>query len=216
MEKKYFTKEEKRLAKNLKQKKYYDNIKKQPLSLEEKELIKKERKDKREKYLKEYYIKNKEKILKNSKDYFKSNQKIKQEKNNKRYKERRNTDPLYKLITNLKRNIRAVVKKNGLVKKTKTIEIIGCSFDEFKQHIQSQFESWMTWENYGLYNGELNYGWDIDHIEPICVAITEEDVIRLNHYSNLKPLCSYTNRVVKRDNIVTVNKINNLSKISIK
>ena len=34
----------------------------------------------------------------------------------------------------------------------------------------------MNWENYGLYNGELNYGWDIDHIIPISSAKTEEEV----------------------------------------
>lgn len=57
----------------------------------------------------------------------------------------------------------------------------------------------MTWENYGKYNGELNYGWDIDHIIPLTTAKTEDDVIRLSHYTNLRPLCSYTNRVIKKD-----------------
>jgi hypothetical protein len=52
---------------------------------------------------------------------------------------------------------------------------------------------------YGKYNGELNYGWDIDHIIPLAPAETEEDVIRLNHYTNLQPLCSYTNRYIKKD-----------------
>ena len=30
--------------------------------------------------------------------------------------------------------------------------------------------------------------------------ITEADIINLNHYTNLQPLCSYTNRNLKRDN----------------
>jgi hypothetical protein len=59
----------------------------------------------------------------------------------------------------------------------------------------------MTWENYGLYNKQFNYGWDIDHIVPLASAITEEDVIKLNHYTNLQPLCSYTNRNIKRDRL---------------
>lgn len=75
----------------------------------------------------------------------------------------------------------------------------------------------MNWDNYGLYNGEPKYGWDIDYKIPTSSAITEEDVIKLNHYSNLQPLCSYVNRVVKRDNVVTVTKGNdNISKITIK
>jgi hypothetical protein len=60
----------------------------------------------------------------------------------------------------------------------------------------------MTWENRGLYNGELNYGWDIDHIIPLSSAITEDDVYKLNHHKNLQPLCSYTNRYIKKDLII--------------
>jgi len=55
----------------------------------------------------------------------------------------------------------------------------------------------MTWENKGLYNGELSYGWDIDHIIPLSSASTEEELIKLNHYTNLQPLCSYINRYIK-------------------
>lgn len=64
----------------------------------------------------------------------------------------------------------------------------------------SKFEPWMTWGNRGLYNGELNYGWDIDHIIPVSSAETEEGVIKLNHYTNLQPLCSKVNRDIKKDN----------------
>jgi hypothetical protein len=59
----------------------------------------------------------------------------------------------------------------------------------------------MSWENRGLYNGEFNYGWDIDHIIPILSAKTEEEIYKLNHFSNLQPLCSKINRDVKRDNL---------------
>lgn len=67
--------------------------------------------------------------------------------------------------------------------------------------MESKFEPWMNWNNYGLYNGELNYGWDIDHIVPISSANTEEEIIKLNHYTNLQPLCSKTNRYIKKDYI---------------
>lgn len=92
-------------------------------------------------------------------------------------------------------------KNNGYKKSSKTESILGCSFDDFKLYLESKFEPWMTWENRGLYNGELKYGWDIDHIIPISSAESEDDVIRLNHYTNLQPLCSYTNRYIKRDSI---------------
>lgn len=45
---------------------------------------------------------------------------------------------------------------------------------------------------------EEDKSWDIDHIIPTSSARTEDEVIKLNHYTNLQPLCSYYNRVVKR------------------
>jgi hypothetical protein len=122
---------------------------------------------------------------------------------------------VFKLSTNIKRTIRSLLKKKGFTKKSRSFEILGCSFDDFKQEIESQFLCWMTWDNYGLYNGTEGYGWDIDHKEPLATAVTLDDVIKLNHYTNLQPLCSYINRVIKRDNIITVNKINHLSEIKL-
>ncbi len=78
---------------------------------------------------------------------------------------------------------------------------MGCSFTELRNYIESKFENWMTWDNYGLYNGNLYYGWDLDHIIPISTAKNEEEVYELNHYKNLQPLCSKVNRDIKRDNI---------------
>jgi len=94
-----------------------------------------------------------------------------------------------------------IFRMYNYTKKSTTYEILGCTIEEFKLHLESNFESWMNWDNRGLYNGELNYGWDIDHIIPISSATSEEDVIRLNHYTNLQPLCSYVNRYIKCDQI---------------
>lgn len=59
----------------------------------------------------------------------------------------------------------------------------------------------MTWENHGKYNGELNYGWDIDHKIPLSSAKTEDEIYKLNHFSNLQPLCSKINRDIKFNKI---------------
>jgi hypothetical protein len=59
----------------------------------------------------------------------------------------------------------------------------------------------MTWENWGKYNGELYYGWDLDHIIPSSSAITENDILKLNHYTNFQPLDSLINRFVKKDRL---------------
>ena len=68
--------------------------------------------------------------------------------------------------------------------------------------MESKFENWMSWNNRGLYNGELMHGWDIDHVIPISLAKTEEELLKLNHYSNLQPLCSKINRDVKRNYLI--------------
>jgi hypothetical protein len=143
-----------------------------------------------------YYQTNKEKFKAYQINYAKENKDIILQKQ----KEKLLTDPLYKLKVNTRNLINLSIKKSGFSKLSRTEEILGCSFDEFKQYIESLWEPWMNWENRGLYNGELNHGWDIDHIKPLTIANDYIDVIALNHYTNLRPLCSYTNRVIKRDN----------------
>jgi hypothetical protein len=77
-----------------------------------------------------------------------------------------------------------------------------CSFEELKLHLENQFESWMNWDNYGKYQKDtFNFGWDLDHIIPVSSALNEEDIIMLNHYINLQPLCSKFNRDLKKDKI---------------
>lgn len=145
---------------------------------------------------KEYYLNNKEKI-----DSYQLNYRIEnKEKSNEYYKNRKLNNPLYKLTCNIRTVICGCFKRNSHKKKSKTQEILGCSFDDLKAHLESKFEPWMNWSNHGLYNGELNYGWDIDHIVSIHLAKNQEEVIRLNHYTNLQPLCSYINRYIKGKN----------------
>lgn len=91
-------------------------------------------------------------------------------------KKRRQTDTIFRLSGNVRSYIRQIIKNK---KTSSTIDIIGCSFDDYKKYLESKFESWMTWENYGKYNGEKNYGWDIDHIIPLSSAKTEEELLML-------------------------------------
>ena len=156
----------------------------------------------------EYYQDNREHFLLKSKKYREENKdKIKDYqfnykpiKNTKR-KERLKSDILFSLEKSIRNNIYDCFKRNGYKKSSRTYEILGCTFEEFKIHLEKMFEEWMNWENKGLYNGELKYGWDIDHRIPISSANSEEEMIKLNHYTNLQPLCSYTNRYIKRDHL---------------
>lgn len=135
----------------------------------------------------------------NHKIYYLNNKERLKEKNYEWHKQKVKTDVLYNLTKKARAMISISFKRNGFTKKSRTYEILGCSYEELKIYIESKFESWMTWENRGLYNGELQYGWDIDHIIPLSSAETEEELIRLNHFTNLQPLCSKVNRDIKRD-----------------
>ena len=159
---------------------------------------------------KEYYLKNKErdkeyrtlnseKIKKRHKEYNEKNKETIKIKKRLYEKNRRKTDKLYNIKVRISGLIRESLRRKGYTKKSRSFEILGCSYVEFMQHLESQFEPWMTWENYGKYNGELNYGWNIDHIIPNSSGNTENDIIKLNHYTNLQPLCSKINRDIKRN-----------------
>ena len=52
--------------------------------------------------------------------------------------------------------IRDAFRRKDLSKDNqRTTNILGCSVEEFKLYLESKFESWMTWDNKGLYNGEI-------------------------------------------------------------
>lgn len=149
-------------------------------------------------HMKEY---RKNDITKAIKKRYNQNNKEKINNYNKQYnKERKAKDPLYKLTTGLRTRISMLIKQNGFKRTSKTQTILGCTFEHFKLHLENKFLTWMNWDNYGLYNGEPNYGWDIDHIIPLSTAKTIEDLHKLCHYTNLQPLCSKINRDVKKAN----------------
>jgi hypothetical protein len=103
------------------------------------------------------------------------------ESRNAHKKERRENDPLYKLSDNIRTLMLASFRKNGYKKNSKTTSILGCSFENFKSHLESLFTEGMTWSNQGS-------EWHIDHFIPLSGATSEAEIYRLNHYSNLRPL----------------------------
>ena len=153
-----------------------------------------ENKDQLKESKKKYYENNKEEILYKNSLYCKENKERRNElakknyhknnhKENKRQyvKEKLETDDFFKLKFNIRSLIRNSLKRGFTEKSKKTIEILGCSFEDFKLHLESQFDENMNWDNQGSY-------WHMDHIIPISSAESKEDVYRLNHYTNFQPL----------------------------
>lgn len=100
---------------------------------------------------------------------------------------------------NHKEKVRKIISKairnGGYSKDTNAYNILGCDFDIFRKHIENNFLSGMTWDNHGL------YGWHYDHIIPLATAKNYEDIVRLNHYTNIRPLWAKDN-LKKSDNII--------------
>lgn len=148
-------------------------------------------KDKRKEISKKWSDKNKEKIKESNKKYRNSDQykevskKWRKENIVNYQRKRRHIDEMYALKVKMRSVIKKAFDRNGYKKRSKSQSIIGCSFEELKIHLESQFQSGMTWEN--------RSEWHIDHIIPLATAKTEEDVIRLNHYTNLQPLWAADN-----------------------
>jgi len=143
-----------------------------------------------------YASKNKEKIFNRNKSYrdrdkeiLKERRKIYYQENKNRIriknKKRRKEDKLYCLSCSVRTLVREGLKSKGLRKNTKTENILECSFEFFKEYIENQFKSGMLWDN--------RSEWHIDHKIPLATAKTKEDIIRLNHYTNLQPLWAIDN-----------------------
>ena len=99
-----------------------------------------------------------------------------------RYKKRRlERDPVFVLKERARKTIADSFLRRGYKKDSKSQEIIGCDWPTFTKHL------FKTWEKrYGtLYAGE---DYHIDHIIPLSEAKTEDEVIKLCHYTNLQLL----------------------------
>lgn len=121
----------------------------------------------------------------NAKDYYQKNKKHANEVKRKRRAARRKEDPLYAFECNIRSLVSQSFRDRGYSKKSKTKDIIGCDLSFFKIHIESQFVDGMNWLNRGQ--------WHIDHIIPLASAKSQEDIVRLNHYTNLRPLWALDN-----------------------
>jgi hypothetical protein len=104
----------------------------------------------------------------------------------KRAKDRYESDPSYKVYHRCKSML------NKCMRQTRPgmwmTPVFGCDQKELLEHIQKQFQRGMHWNNYGE--------WEIDHIIPRTSFnfADPEQVLKCNHFSNLRPLWSGDNR----------------------
>jgi len=127
-------------------------------------------KDKKREYSKQYYKLNKDKRKVQMKEYI-----------SKRYK----MDPIYRLHECLRRRIILGIRNNSISckKNNHTLELLGCSWQYARLHLEKQFKPEMTWDNYGTY-------WHVDHIIPVTFFHLEDktELHLAFHYGNMQPL----------------------------
>lgn len=113
---------------------------------------------------------------------------------NQHVRERKKSDPVFKLSCQVRNTVYQSFARTGNVKTERCEKITGLPQDELIKYLVSTYKS-----NYG-------YEWDgseavhIDHIIPLSTAKTEDDVLRLCKYSNLQLLKA-------KDNLAKSNKL---------
>lgn len=167
-----------------------------------------------------YYLKNKERLLKESRERYARNLESERARSQKyrednldvikkrraqKAKQQRLNDPAFRIKSNISRRIREILKQNNSSKKGKTIlNYLGYSIHELKKHLESQFEPWMTWNNYGQYrklywdDHNINtWTWQIDHIIPQSklqyISMDDENFQICWSLKNLRPLSAKQN-----------------------
>lgn len=106
---------------------------------------------------------------------------------------REGRDPVFKLKRKMRNALRHSFKRKGYSKDTQSQKILGGDWNVVKEHFESLFTEGMNWDNMGK--------WHIDHIIPLSIAKTEEEIIKLCNYKNLQPLWGEDN-LKKSDNIL--------------
>jgi hypothetical protein len=149
-------------------------------------------------YNKQYNINNHEKKKYSIDKWWKNNPNYNKEWKRKKYA----TDIYYRIKDNLRSRFYNAVMNQFKIQSI--IDLLGCSVDELKQHLELQFKPEMNWDNHGDI-------WEIDHILP-CDSFNLTDIEQQKqcfHYTNLQPLFK-TSGIAKKFNYI--NEIGNRNK----
>lgn len=98
------------------------------------------------------------------------------------------SDPMFRLSVKIRVRLQRALKSN---KTNSTFELLGCTLEQLKKHIEDKFQPGMSWSNY------CKRGWHIDHISPLSAFDLNdpEQLRQACHYTNLQPMWAVDNRV---------------------
>lgn len=203
-------------------KKYYQKNKEK--LLEKAKEYQKNHKEKHNESSRKYRANNKKKIAEYTSKYFEEHKEILSEKSKIYYKnnrekclnarvkyiqDRRKTDTSFKIRDVVSTSIRQAL--NGLKGGKSIFKYLPYTIEELKNHLEKQFEAWMTWQNWGRHNIDTynendpeTWVWNIDHIIPQSflpyTSMEDENFKKCWALDNLRPLEAVTN--IKKGNSV--------------
>lgn len=150
---------------------------------------------------KNYKMEHKEEIKEQQKLYRQENK----DEINEYYKDRRENDPIYNLRRVISSSIYTMLKSQSSSKNGSSIlNFLPYSIQELKDHLETQFESWMNWDNQGKYladkwddNDQATWTWQIDHIVPQSelpyMSMEDDNFKKCWALSNLRPYSAKQN-----------------------
>jgi ribosomal protein L19 len=149
---------------------------------------------------KNYYQQNREKVLARTS----KNNKINSLKVNKRKRDRLKRDNIYYLRDLVSRTIGNALRKTNNRKDGSIRKYLPYTMQELKEHLEKQFEPWMTWQNRGRYDANTwddaditTWTWNIDHIVPQSKlpysSMADENFQKCWALENLRPLSAKQN-----------------------
>ncbi len=118
------------------------------------------------------------------------------------YRNKRKTDPAWKLRKNVST---AIVNSLKTAKEGSCFDYLPYTLGELKEHLEKQFEPWMCWDNWGtVKEHKNNRTWNIDHIYPQSLlpyeSMKDENFTKCWSLDNLRPLDAVEN-VVKSNHL---------------
>lgn len=106
-----------------------------------------------------------------------------------KWKRKRYTEDInYNIEHRYRSRLQSVTRGVGYRKQERTLSYLGCTNNEFTNHLESLFLEGMTWNN--------RDSWDIDHKIPCCAFdLTDEEQLKeCFNYKNLQPLWKQDNK----------------------
>lgn len=153
-------------------------------------------------YRRNYYHKNRAKILEQSRCYYASHKQHLKKVRAKYYKAHKETllrgineyqnnrkkiDINYKIKLYLRTRLCNALKHN--FKSGSAVKDLGCSIEFLRKYLAKKFKRGMSWKNYGK--------WHIDHIKPLSSfnLTKRKQLLKACNYKNLQPLWAKDNLI---------------------